>query len=243
MNPITVDVWSDLVCPWCYIGKRRFDRALADFPHRDAVRVRWRSFELEPGAPREPGVPVSQRIQRDLGVSRDRAERIRDDVTALAADVGLTYRLDLARPANSFDAHRLLHRADELGVGEPVRERLMSAYTGEGAVVSDHATLTALAAEAGMDPAEARALLDGDAHADTVRSDERRARSLGVTGVPTFVFGGVRGVAGAQPIELFTELLHDAWAGAAGDRVGDADGGFADDGGCDGGSCPAPGPA
>jgi predicted DsbA family dithiol-disulfide isomerase len=239
MEPITVDIWSDVVCPWCYIGKRRFDLALADFPHRDAVRVRWRSFELQPDAPREPDIPLTQRIQRDQEVSRDQAERIGADVTALAADIGLTYRLDLARPANSFDAHRLLHRADELGVGEQVRERVMAAYMGEGAVVSDHATLTALAAEAGMDPADARALLYGDGHADTVRSDERRARSLGVTGVPTFVFNGVRGVAGAQPPDTITRLLHDAWTGAdAG--VGFADGGG---GGCDGDVCRTPGSA
>ncbi|GAA3694913.1 protein disulfide isomerase FrnE [Nonomuraea antimicrobica] len=212
MTTLTVDIWSDLVCPWCYVGKRRFDKALAAFPGRDRVRVRWRSFELDPDGSREPSLTLPERSNRDLGGDRAETDRRMAMLTQLAAEEGLVYRLDRARAVNSFDAHRLMQYADRKGRGEQVRERLMSAYVAEGAIMSDLATLVRLAAEGGLDPGATRAVLDGDAFADEVRADERRARELGVSGVPTFVFGERYAVSGAQPVEVFAEVLGQALA-------------------------------
>ena len=207
MPDISVDVWFDLVCPWCHLGARRWQIALARFEHPDTVQVRWRSFELDPHGSREALLTIPQRMRQDLGLSAGQAAAGVAALTGLAADLGLTYRLDEARPVNSFDAHRLLHAAAEDGIGDRVRERLMQAYTGEGAHLADHPTLVALAADAGLPTEVARALLQGDDHAAAVRADEAEARRLGVTGVPTFVLAGRRRIAGARsPQELLDEL-------------------------------------
>ncbi|GAA2107411.1 DsbA family oxidoreductase [Actinomadura alba] len=211
MTEIVVDIWSDLVCPWCYIGKRRFEAALAGFEHREAVRVRWRSYELDPDGPRDSDLTIPQRMQQDLGLSPLQAAQGADRVTSLAAEAGLTYRLADARPVNSFDAHRLMHFAADRGLGEPVRERLMRAYTAEGAHLADRETLASLAAEAGLDPAAVREVLEREDYTDAVRSDEERARRLGITGVPSFVFGRKYSVSGAQPVEAFADLLRQTW--------------------------------
>ncbi|XVQ13482.1 DsbA family oxidoreductase [Spirillospora sp. CA-255316] len=215
MVAIAVDIWTDLVCPWCFIGKRRFEAALDGFEHRDAVEVRWRSFELDPGAPAESSMTIPERIRRDLGMSDRQADETAARVTALAAEVGLTYRLDIARPVNSFDAHRVMHLAEDRGVGEAVRERLMTAYTAEGAALGDHDTLVAEAAKAGLDGAATRTMLEGDAYTAAVRADEQRAAAVGVNAVPSFLGGGKYLVAGAQEVEVFTLLLRRAWEEAA----------------------------
>ncbi|MFI6391190.1 DsbA family oxidoreductase [Nonomuraea sp. NPDC050547] len=211
MTDITVDIWSDLVCPWCYIGHRRFEHALAAFEHRDAVQVRHRSFELDPHGSTEPTLTLPERMRRDLGLPAPQARQGMARVAALAAEVGLEYRLDLAHPVNSFDAHRIQHAAADRGVGDAVRERLMRAYTGEGANVADHASLVRLAGEAGLDPEFAAAVLKGGDYGDAVRADEAEALRHGVSGVPGFVFGGRRVVSGAQPSEVFVEELRAAW--------------------------------
>ncbi|WTW99938.1 DsbA family oxidoreductase [Streptomycetaceae bacterium NBC_01309] len=218
MPEITVDIWSDLVCPWCYLGKRRFDVALAAYEHRDDVHVRWHAFELDPDAPRESALTIPQRMRQDLGLSAAEADRGVAHLTELAAESGLTYRLADARPVNSFDAHRLMLFAEDRGVGEPVRERLMRAYTAEGARLGDRDVLGALAAEAGLDGAEVGKLLSGDGYAEAVRIDENQGHRFGVTGVPTFVFtGGGAGGAdrverafGARPVAEFADLLRRA---------------------------------
>ncbi|GIG71169.1 DsbA family oxidoreductase [Phytomonospora endophytica] len=207
MSEIHVEIWSDLLCPWCFIGKRRFEAALAAFEHRDDVRVTWRSFELDPGRGTGPELNIPQHISRDLGLPQPEADRVADKVTRLAAEVGLTYRLERARPVNSFDAHRLMHHGEAEGLGEPLRERLMTAYTAEGADLSDHELLAALAAEAGLDQDGAMAVLASRAYGEQVRADERRARDLGVTGVPTFVFAERLATSGAQTVEVFADLL------------------------------------
>ncbi|MEV0612222.1 DsbA family oxidoreductase [Nonomuraea sp. NPDC050404] len=215
---LTVDIWSDLVCPWCYIGKRRFDQALAAHPGRERVQVRWRSFELDPGGSREPTLTLPERAHRDLGGTGSDNDRRMAMVTDLAAKEGLVYRLDRARPVNSFDAHRLMQYAEREGRGEAVRERLMGAYVAEGAVLSDHETLVLLAAGCGLDPGATRAMLAGGDFAEEVRADERRAMELGVSGVPTFVFGGRYAVSGAQPAEIFAQVLDEAWPKGPADR-------------------------
>ncbi|MEU6642040.1 DsbA family oxidoreductase [Saccharomonospora sp. NPDC046836] len=211
MSTLTVDIWSDLLCPWCYIGKRRFEKALSAFPHRDAVQVRWRSFELDPNLHTEPRVTLPERHRRDLGGTPAEAAQRLAAVADLAAAEGLDYRLDLAYPVNSFDAHRLTHYAEQAGHGEAVRERLLRAYTGEGAVLSDLETLIRLGTEAGLEPDATRDVLTGSEFADAVRADENAAARMGINGVPTFVFAGRYAASGAQPAEALTELLTRAW--------------------------------
>ncbi|MEU4329063.1 DsbA family oxidoreductase [Nonomuraea dietziae] len=169
-------------------GKRRFESALDGFARRDAVQVRWRSFELDPHGSRRANLTLPERHRRDVGGTPEQARQRIGALSDLAAQSGLTYRLDLARPVNSFDAHRLMQYADQEGVGEPVRERLLLAYTGEGAVLSDHETLARLGAEAGLDPAATLEMLGSADFTESVRKDEALGRRLGVSGVPTFVF-------------------------------------------------------
>ncbi|WP_020579066.1 DsbA family oxidoreductase [Actinopolymorpha alba] len=212
MPEVTIDVWSDVVCPWCFIGKRRLDTALAAFEHRDAVTVQFHSFQLDPHAPRESAETLPERTQRDLGLATvEEASRLHAQVTALAAAEGLVYRLDRARLVNTYDAHRLLHFAAQDGRGEALQEQMSVAYTGEGAVLSDHDTLVALATDAGLDPAAARTVLAGDAFADAVASDRRRAQAVGITGVPAFLIGGRYLITGAQPAATLAEALRRVW--------------------------------
>ncbi|PRX99032.1 DsbA family oxidoreductase [Allonocardiopsis opalescens] len=202
-----VDVWFDFLCPWCLLGKRRFEAALARSGRRDAVAVHWRSFELMPDLPKEPGPTIPERMRRDLGVTAAEAARGIERLSAMAAETGLAYRLDIARPVNSFDAHRLMHAGQAGGAGDAVREQLGRAYTEHGAILSDHAVLARLGRRAGLPDALVREVLAGSAYAEDVRADERAAARLGVTGVPTFVFDESQTVSGAQPVEVFVSLL------------------------------------
>ncbi|HEX5439920.1 MAG TPA: DsbA family oxidoreductase, partial [Ktedonobacterales bacterium] len=207
-----VEIWSDVVCPWCYIGKRRFEAALAQFPHRDDVEVIYRSFQLDPTAPVNSGKSVTEMLAQKYGVSLAQATAMNSRVTGIAAGEGLDYHLEKAQHANTAQAHRLLHFAASKGVQNAVMERVMTAYFSEGENVGDAETLARLAAEAGLDADEARAVLDGTDYADAVRADERRAQMLGITGVPFFVVDERYGVSGAQPSELLLEALEQAWA-------------------------------
>ncbi|MGE5333183.1 MAG: DsbA family oxidoreductase [Nitrososphaerota archaeon] len=206
-----VEIWSDVVCPWCYIGKRRFESALAEFPHRDDVEVTYRSFELDPNAPVDSAKSVTETLAEKYGVSLAQAAAMNSRVTGIAAEVGLDYHLEKAQRANTVKAHRLIHLAASKGRQNEVMERVMTAYFSEGEHIGDTATLTRLAAEAGLDADEAHAALESDAYADAVRADERRARMLGITGVPFFVVDEHYGVSGAQPAELFLQVLEQAW--------------------------------
>ncbi|WP_327152197.1 DsbA family oxidoreductase [Nocardia sp. NBC_01329] len=210
MIEITVEIWSDVVCPWCYIGKRRFEAALERFEHRDSVTVTWRSFELDPDGPRDGRLTIPQCMQRDLGMSPEQAAAGMAMVTQLAAEVGLEYHLENAVPVNTFDAHRLIHFGEHRSLGEPVRERLLRGYAAEGAYLGDRQTLVRLGSEAGLDTEEVKALLDGDRFGDSVRADERRAARLGVTGVPSFSFTGRRAVSGALSVADILGRLQDA---------------------------------
>jgi predicted DsbA family dithiol-disulfide isomerase len=211
---VVVDVWSDIVCPWCYIGKRRFEAALSAFPHRDEVRLRWHSFELDPDAP-PAGEPVPERLRREHGLSAEQVEQMFTHVTELAAAEGLPFRLADARQVNTFHLHRLLHLAAARDVVDPVMEVLMHAQHCVAADLSDRATVLALAEDSGLPAAEAAALLDGNDHTDDVRADQNLARRLGVTGVPAFVFADRYLVSGAQAVEVFSAALNRAWQEAA----------------------------
>jgi predicted DsbA family dithiol-disulfide isomerase len=207
MAAMTVEIWSDVVCPWCYVGKRRFEAALERFAHRDEVEVTWRSFELDPTAPPERTVSSAEHLASKYGMSVEQAEQSNAQMTELAASEGLEYHLDRTRGGNSFDAHRLLHLAKAQGLQDAMKERLMRAYFTEGAAIGDAETLARLASEAGVDPSE----LTGEAFADAVHADEELAARIGIRGVPYFVLGRRYGVSGAQPSELLLQALEKAW--------------------------------
>ena len=216
---VQVEIWSDVVCPWCYIGKRRFESALAAFAHRDEVEVVWRSFELDPQAarfvPGAPSVDTVQRLSDKYGVDRDKALEMTRHVTALAADEGLAFDLEHALSGNTRTAHRLLHAALRDG-GSPLQgavgERLFKAYFTERLNVADPDVAARLATEAGLDEAEARRVAHGDAYAAEVDADIAQAHAYGANGVPFFVVDGRYGISGAQPVELFAQALARAWA-------------------------------
>jgi predicted DsbA family dithiol-disulfide isomerase len=207
---VKVEVWSDVVCPWCYIGKRRLENALARFERAGDVQVTWRSFQLDPSARRGDNVLTSEMLGRKYGASPAQVQAMQDRVTTLAAQEGLTYHLDRSVTANTFDAHRLTHFAGTHGVADDLHERLFRAALVDGETVDDTETLVRLATEVGLPADEARKVLDGDAYTDEVRDDIREARELGATGVPFFVFDRTYGISGAQPIEAFLETLRRA---------------------------------
>lgn len=210
---LAVEIWSDIACPWCYVGKRRFEAALADFAHKDAVDVTWRAFELDAGAPkvqpREPSYVA--RLAAKYGMSEAKASAAIASMTQTAAAVGIAMRPEAIQAGNTFDAHRLIHLARTHGQGDAAKERLFRAYFTEGQAVGDRATLAALGAELGLDAAEVAALLDGDRFAREVRDEEREAQQLGIHGVPFFVIGGRYGMSGAQPAEALRAALTQAW--------------------------------
>lgn len=207
-----IEIWSDVICPWCYIGKRRFEQALAAFSGRDQVEVTWRSFELDPAAPRQFSGTLNELLAHKYGVSPEQAAGMNARVTGVARETGLEYRLEQARPGNTFDAHRLLHYAAAKGVGERATERVMQAYFSEALPVGDRAALARLAPEFGIGEAEALAVLESNDYGDAVRADEERAAALGVSGVPFFAFNGKFGISGAQPLETFAEAFREAAA-------------------------------
>lgn len=209
--PLDVDIWSDIVCPWCSIGKRRFEAALARFEHRDEVRVVWRSFELDPEAPPRGEGSVADALAAKYGMSREQADAMHAQMTELAAAEGLDFRLDRAQRSGTFDAHRLVHLAAAHGRSDAMEERLMRAYFTEGEAVGDAETLVRLAGEVGVSVEDARAVLASDRYADAVRQDEALAARFGIQGVPFYVLGRRYGVSGAQPADALLEALRKAW--------------------------------
>ncbi|MBX3065947.1 MAG: DsbA family oxidoreductase [Anaerolineae bacterium] len=207
-----VEIWSDIACPWCYIGRRRFEAALRQFEHRDQVTVTWRSFELDPNAAREYPGSINDMLVERKGWQRSRVEAMHDHITELAAAEGLEYNFDRMRVGNSFDAHRLIHLAAHHGLQSEMKERIQRAYFTEGQSFGNVDALVQLASDVGLDAAEARRVLEGNDYAAEVRGDERRAQMLGITGVPFFVFDEKFAVSGAQPSELFEEALARTWA-------------------------------
>ena len=205
-----VEIWSDVICPWCYIGKRRFEMALANFAQRESVHVIWRSFELDPNSPPQYLGTMEEMLARKYGVSPQQAAAMNARVTALAKEVGLEYRLTNARPGNTFDAHRLLHYAAAQQLGDRATERIMHAYFSELLPVGDRAALARIAPEFGIAENEALAMLESDGYSDAVRADESRAAEFGITAVPFFLFDEKSSVSGAQPVEVFAKALQQA---------------------------------
>ncbi len=210
--PMHVEIWSDIACPWCYVGKRRFEAALAGFEHADEVEVTWRSFELDPGAPPAWEVDGATHLAQKYGSSREQALSMMAQMTETAAGEGLDFHFERQRGGSTFDAHRLVHLAAAHGRQDAMKERLLKAYLEEGELMSDPATLRRLAGEAGLPADEVADLLAGDRFAAEVRDDERAASQLGISGVPFFVVDRAIGASGAQPPEVLRGLLEQGWA-------------------------------
>ena len=201
---LKVEIWSDVVCPWCYIGKSRFEQAVSQFD--GDVEVTWRSFELDPGAPATREHSASEHLAAKYGMSIEQAESSHAQMTALAAQEGLEYHFERTKGGNSFDAHRLIHLATANDLQDEAMERVMRAYFTEGLPIGDRQTLIALAAEMGLDGTA----LDTDAYADAVREDEYLAQRIGIQGVPFFVLDRRYGVSGAQPAEVLVQAMEKA---------------------------------
>ncbi|MGP4088371.1 DsbA family oxidoreductase [Streptomyces sp. KR55] len=208
-----VEIWSDIACPWCYVGKARFEKALAEFPHRDQVEVVHRSFELDPGRAKDDVQPVLTMLAKKYGMSEAQAQAGEDNLGAQAAAEGLTYRTRGRDHGSTFDMHRLLHFAKEHGrQGELVQLMYEANFAEERSVFNDDERLVEIGVAAGLDEAGVRKVLaDPGAYADEVRADEREAAQLGATGVPFFVLDRKYGVSGAQPAEMFGQALTQAW--------------------------------
>jgi predicted DsbA family dithiol-disulfide isomerase len=209
---VKVEIWSDIVCPWCFVGKRQFERAMAQFEHAAETEVVWRSYELDPRAPAEREGSYSERIARKYGLEVGAARAAISRIVNAGAEVGIDFKFDTMRPGNTFDAHRLVHLAKERGMQDAVKERFLAANFFEGEPIGRHDVLARLAVEAGLDADDVRNVLAGDAYAEAVRVDERVAQSLGVTGVPFFLIDDAYGVPGAQDPMVFLNLLNRAWA-------------------------------
>jgi len=206
-----VDIWSDVVCPFCYIGKRKFEKALAQFAHRDDVEVVWHSFQLTPDFQPTPGVSIHESLAAKKGVSVAEGKAMNDYMANAAKEVGLEYNFDRVIPANTFKAHQLIHFAASKGLQDQAKERLFYAYYTEAQDLNNLDVLVKLAAELGLDADEARQALVSDAFAQAVRLDEYHAQQINVRGVPFFVFEDKYAVSGAQPSELFAEVLEKVW--------------------------------
>jgi predicted DsbA family dithiol-disulfide isomerase len=212
-----IEIWSDVVCPWCFIGKRRLERALDDFAHAEEVEVVFRSFELDPAAPTEPTTSVVEHLGQKYGGGRAAGEQMQARVAEVAAEEGLTFRNGEALWGSTHDAHRLLHLALDEG-GAPLQRRLkeglLAAYFEGAESPTDHAVLTRVATAAGLDPQRVADVLASGEYDAAVRADQQQAAAFGATGVPFFVVDRKYGVSGAQPVEVFAQVLEQAWADA-----------------------------
>ena len=209
-----IEIWSDVVCPWCYIGKRRRETALADFEHADAVEIVWRSFQLDPGAPREPVETVAESLGRKYGGGAEGGKQMIDRVEAVAAEEGMVWRHHDSLRVGTMDAHRLLHLA--LHDGGPrlqgeLKEALLAAYFVQARNVADPGELRAIAVDAGLDAGAVDRVLGSQEYADEVWADISQAQAYGATGVPFFVIDQKFGVSGAQPADTLRQVLDRAW--------------------------------
>ena len=205
-----VDIWSDIRCPFCYIGKRKFELALEQFEHKDEVEVVWHSFELDPDLETRKDIDVYDYLADLKGMNRDRSLQIHDQVTRSAAEVGLEYNFDSAVIANSFDAHRLIQLARSRGLGDAAEEALFKAYFTDGADISDLTSLSHIGTAIGLDQNEVEQMLQTTKFSEEVRADEMLARKIGIRGVPFFLINGRTAVSGAQPPAVFLDSLKAA---------------------------------
>ena len=221
MTALRIDVWSDIACPWCFVGKRRLEAALAGFRHE--VQIVYRSFELDPRAPRQrDNTSYVERLAAKYRMPTGQAQLMIDRMTRVGREEGIDFQFDRARSGNTFDAHRLLHLALARGVQPALKERFMRGYFSEGVAIGEPSELVPLAVEVGLREAEVREVLASDRYAADVRRDERLAAELGIEGVPFFVLAGRLGVSGAQTPDVLLGALERAWSDTGGDAGGDA---------------------
>ncbi len=241
---MNVEIWSDVVCPFCYIGKRKFEGALAQFNHRDDVEITWHSYQLMPDAPLHAEGNIHDVLAAKFGGDRARARAMNDHVTNEAAAVGLRYDFDRAQPTNTFDAHRFSHLAAAHGLQDAAEEHLFAAYFTEGRHIGEPDTLREIASEIGLAPEAVTTMLASDAYAAEVNADIAEAREIGITGVPFFVIDRQYGVSGAQPTETFLQVLQQVWAESHPLTIlGNQPAANAADADCADGVCAAPTPA
>ena len=207
-----VEIWSDIVCPWCFVGKRQFERALAEFEHADEIEVVWRAYELDPRAPEVREGTYAERIARKYGIEVGQARAAMARIINAGAEAGVEFKFEIMRPGNTFDAHRLVHLGKARGIQGAVKERFLHATFYEGEPIGTREVLERTAVDAGLELDDVRAVLDSDMYAEDVRVDERVAHSLGVTGVPFFLIDDAYGVPGAQEPSVYLNLLRRAWA-------------------------------
>ncbi len=214
-DAIKIDVWSDIACPWCYIGKRNLETGLAataSDPDAPQVEVTYHSFELSPDTPVDFDGDIAQFLSEHKGISREQAAQMHERVTGIAEAAGLHYRFDLVQHTNTVKAHELLHFAKEHGLQHEAAERLMAAYFVEGRHVGRVDDLVALAADVGLDADAAREALESGRYVEAVRADQAQATAYGIQGVPFFVIDGKYGVSGAQPADAFAQILRQVWS-------------------------------
>jgi predicted DsbA family dithiol-disulfide isomerase len=206
-----VEIWSDVMCPFCYIGKRRFEAALQQFEHKDEIEIEWKSFQLNPDMETDPSINITQYLADKKGWTLAYAKQMNDHVTKMAAEAGLTYNFDKAVVANSFNAHRFSHLAKKHGLGIEAEEQLFKAYFTDGKNIDDKETLISLGKQIGLDEAEIAEVLDSGAFAGDVKHDIAEAQYLGIQGVPFFVMNNKYGVSGAQAVPVFEQTLQKAF--------------------------------
>jgi predicted DsbA family dithiol-disulfide isomerase len=207
-----IEIWSDVMCPFCYIGKRRFENALAQFEFKNEIQVIWKSFQLDPSIKTIPGKSVNEYLAERKGIAVADAGKMNDQVGRMANELGLHYDFDKAVVANSFDAHRFSHLAAIHGLGDVAEESLFKAYFTEGKNIADHDTLVQLGIEIGLDPAEVRMMLESGLFSKDVYEDIDQAEEFGASGVPFFVIDRKYAVSGAQDTSVFLEALRRSFA-------------------------------
>ncbi|MGG3928688.1 DsbA family oxidoreductase [Metabacillus fastidiosus] len=206
-----IEVWSDFACPFCYIGKRRLEEALMNFPHKNEVEILFKSFELDPNASLNTELSINEILAKKYGMSIEKAKAMNASVGQQAAAVGLTFEFDNMKPTNTFDAHRLAKLAESKGKDKEMTEQLLKAYFTDSEHIGNHDTLLKIAEEAGLNREEAKSVLESEDFAEHVRADEVEAREIGVQGVPFFVINRKYAISGAQPVEVFNDTLQKVW--------------------------------
>lgn len=206
-----IEIWSDIVCPFCYIGKRRLEKALAKFPNKEEIEIEWKSFQLNPEEKTNPSISTTENLAKNKGWSLAQAKEAGNYVTDIAAQEGLTFDFDKSVVANTLNGHRMIHFAQAHGKGSEMKERLLKAYFTDGLNVDDPTTLKNIALELGLDAGDAQAVLDSNSYLEAVNQDIYESRLVGVRGVPFFVLDRKYGISGAQADEVFDSTLEKAW--------------------------------
>ena len=206
-----VEIWSDFVCPFCYIGKKKFQAALKEFQYKEDVEVIYRSFELDHNSAKAPKGSIHEIISKKYGLPLEKAIENNNFIVEKAKEVGLNYDFDSMIPTNTFDAHRLSHFAAEEDKMERITERILKAYFEEGMDISDHQVLASLAEEIGLNKEEALKVLGGSSYSEDVLTDQAKAQNIGVTGVPFFLFNEERAISGAESVDTFLQTMYDTW--------------------------------